>query len=38
VETVEPSALVDSIKRFSPDMVICSKATEVLKGKVRVWV
>ena len=28
VETVEPSALVDSIKRFSPDMVICSKAPE----------
>ena len=38
VETVEPSALDYSIKRFSPDIVICSKATEVLKGKVRVWV
>jgi hypothetical protein len=38
IETVEPSALDDSINRFSPDMVICSKATEVLKDRVRVWV
>ena len=38
VETVEPSALDDSIRRYVPDMVICSKATETLKGKVRVWV
>ena len=38
VETVEPSALDESIKRLSPDMVICSKATETLKGRVRVWV
>ncbi len=38
IETVEPSALDDSIDRFSPDMVICSKATEVLKERVRVWV
>jgi hypothetical protein len=38
VEIVEPSALDESINRFSPDMVICSKATEALKGKVRVWV
>jgi hypothetical protein len=38
IETVEPSALDDSIDRFAPDMVICSKATEVLKGRVKVWV
>ena len=38
VETVEPAALDDSIKRYVPDMVICSKATETLKGRVRVWV
>jgi hypothetical protein len=38
VETVEPDALDDSIKRYAPDMVICSKATETLKGRVRVWV
>ncbi len=38
VQTVEPSALDESIKRFSPDMVICSKATETLKVRVRVWV
>ena len=38
VETVEPEALDDSIKRYAPDMVICSKATETLKGRVRVWV
>lgn len=38
VETVEPDALDDSIKRYVPDMVICSKATETLKGRVRVWV
>jgi hypothetical protein len=38
VETVEPNALDDSIERCVPDMVICSKATETLKGRVRVWV
>jgi hypothetical protein len=38
IEIVEPDALDASIKRFSPDMVICSKATETLKGRVRVWV
>jgi hypothetical protein len=38
IQTVEPSAMDDSIDRFSPDMVICSKATEVLKDRVRVWV
>jgi hypothetical protein len=38
VETVEPNALDDSIKCYVPDMVICSKATETLKGRVRVWV
>jgi len=38
VQTVEPNALDDSIERFAPDMVICSKATEMLKNRVRVWV
>ncbi len=38
VETVEPDILDASIERSSPDMVICSKATETLKGRVRVWV
>ena len=38
VRTVEPAALEGSISRFSPDMVVCSKATEALKGRVRVWV
>ena len=38
IETVEPDSLDTSIERFSPDMVICSKATEALKGSVRVWV
>jgi hypothetical protein len=38
VETVEPEALDESIKRYVPDMVICSEATETLKGRVRVWV
>ena len=38
VETVEPNALDVSIRRYVPDMVICSKATETLKGRVRVWV
>lgn len=38
VTTVEPSALDASISRYSPDMVICSKATEALKVKVPVWV
>ena len=38
IKTVEPKALDTSIERFSPDMVICSKATDALKGGVRVWV
>ena len=38
IEIVEPDALDASIERFSPDMVICSKATDALKGGVRVWV
>jgi hypothetical protein len=38
IETVEPDALDDSIDRFSPHMVICSKATEALKDRVKVWV
>ncbi len=38
IETVEPAALDTFLERFSPDMVICSKATEALKGAVRVWV
>ena len=38
IETVEPDALDTSIERFSPDMVICSKATDALEGGVRVWV
>lgn len=38
IETVEPEALDPAIGRFSPDMVICSKATDALKSCVRVWV
>ena len=38
VRTVEPDAMDGSILHFSPDMVVCSKATEALKGRVRVWV
>ena len=38
IETVEPDALDISIKLFSPDLVICSKATDALKSGVRVWV
>jgi len=38
IEIVEPNVLETSIKRFSPDMVICSKATDALKGGVKVWV
>lgn len=38
IETVESEGLDASIERFSPDMVICSKATEALKDSVRVWV
>ena len=38
IETVEPEALDPAIRRFSPDMVICSKATDALKSCVRVWV
>jgi hypothetical protein len=38
IETVELDALDSAIERFSPDMVICSKATDALKDNVRVWV
>ena len=38
IETVEPNFLDTSIERFSPDMVMCSKATDALEGGVRVWV
>ncbi|MDQ4127908.1 MAG: hypothetical protein M3151_08200 [Actinomycetota bacterium] len=38
IQTVEPDAMDGSILRFSPDMVVCSKATDALKGLVRVWV
>ena len=38
IEIVEPDALDSSIECFSPDMVICSKATDALKSGVRVWV
>lgn len=38
ITTVEPNALDASISRLAPDMVICSKATDMLKGRVRVWV
>ena len=36
--TVEPDAMDGSILRFSPDMVVCSKATDALRGRVQVWV
>ena len=38
IRTVEPEAMDGSILRFSPDMVVCSKATEALRDRVRVWV
>ena len=38
IEIVEADALDTSIERFSPDMVICSKPTDALKSRVRVWV
>jgi hypothetical protein len=38
IEIVEPDVLDTSIERSSPDMVICSKATDALKSGVRVWV
>src|SRR3712207_1342597 len=34
IETVEPNALDTSIERFPPDIVICSKATDALRGGV----
>ena len=38
IRTVEPEAMDGSILRFSPDMVVCSEATEALRARVRVWV
>src|SRR5829696_6946997 len=38
VETVEAAALDDSILRLAPDMVICSKVTDVVRKTVPVWV
>ncbi len=38
VETVAPEALDDSVRRSRPRMVICSEATDTVRGEVPVWV
>ncbi len=38
VKTVEPDTIDGSILRVSYDMVALSKATDALKGRVRIWV
>ena len=38
VETVEPESLEDSITRLSPGIVVCNRATSVVRESVPVWV
>lgn len=38
VETTEPGDLDSSVRRFAPDMVVCSEATEAVRSSVPVWV
>ena len=38
VVTVEPDALDDSIERYSPDVVICSEATQATRDRIEIWV
>jgi hypothetical protein len=38
IETAEPPDLDSSIRRFVPDMVVCSEATDTVRSNVRVWV
>lgn len=38
VVTAEPEALDCEVRRFAPRMVICSRATALVKAEVPVWV
>ena len=38
VTTVEPDVLDGSIPRLTPDMVVCNRATSVVREEVPVWV
>jgi hypothetical protein len=38
VETAQPRDLDSSIRRFVPDMVVCSEATDMVRSSVQVWV
>ena len=38
VEVAEPGDLGDSVSRFSPDVAICSRATDEVRDSVPVWV
>jgi hypothetical protein len=38
VATAEPDDLDNSIRRFAPDIVVCSEATDVARTSVPVWV
>jgi hypothetical protein len=35
---VEPAELDDSVRRFDPDVVICSGVTDTVRERVPVWV
>jgi hypothetical protein len=38
IEIAEPPDLDSSIRRFVPDMVVCSEVTDTVRSNVRVWV
>ena len=38
VETTEPDELDGRIRRFAPDVVVCSEATEIVRSNVPIWI
>ena len=38
VRCAEPEDLDGQVARFSPDVVVCSRVTMAVEGRVRVWV
>ena len=38
VRTVEPGQLDAEVVRFAPDLVVCDRASSLVKSKVRAWV
>ncbi len=38
VETTDPEELDAGIRRFAPDVVVCSEATEIVRSNVPIWI